>query len=49
MSFELSNISASFQNYINNILQNYLDVFCIIYIDDILIYSNNLDNHWKHV
>ena len=38
MSFRLSNAPASFQNYINKILANKLDIFVIIYLDNILIY-----------
>ena len=38
MSFGLSNAPASFQRYINKILAEKLDVFVIMYIDDILIY-----------
>lgn len=49
MPFGLSNAPASFQNYINNILQDYLDAFCTAYIDNILIYSNTLKEHKKHV
>ena len=33
----------------NNILREYLDLFCIIYIDDILIYSNNKKENRKQV
>ena len=49
MLFELFNVFASFQNYINNILWDYLDVFCTTYIDDILIYSDTLKEHRQHV
>ena len=49
MLFELFNVSASFQNYINDILQDYLDVFCTTYINDILIYSDILKEHRQHV
>jgi hypothetical protein len=33
----------------NEILSDYLDVFCIAYLDDILIYSDNLEQHRQHV
>ena len=33
----------------NNTLRPYLDVFCTAYINDILVYSNNLAKHKKHV
>ena len=49
MSFDLKNVSSIFQHFINNILHEYLNVFCTIYIDDILIYNNNKKNYIKHV
>ena len=49
MLFELFNVSVLFQNYINDILWDYLDVFCTIYINDILIYSDILKEHRQHV
>jgi len=33
----------------NNVLFNYLDVFCTAYLDDILIYSDDLLKHKVHV
>ena len=39
MPFGLCNGPASFQNYINDTLQEYLNNFCTVYLDDILIYS----------
>ena len=41
MPFELSNAPASFQGYINKILAKKLDVFVIVYLDDILIYTED--------
>ena len=41
MSFGLSNASASFQGYINKILAKKLDVFVIVYLDNILIYTKD--------
>ena len=38
-----------FQHYINNKLHDFLDIFVIAYIDDILIYSFTLSEHQKHV
>ena len=49
MLFDLANASSAFQHFINDILHEYLNVFCTTYIDDILIYSNNKKNHIKHV
>ena len=41
MFFGLSNAPASFQGYINKILAEKLDVFVIVYLDDILIYTED--------
>lgn len=43
MHFGFSNISASFQDYIIQIFAEKLNIFDIIYLDDILIYTENLD------
>src|SRR5204862_967304 len=49
MSFELTNISTTFQELINHVLYNYLNEFVIVYLDNILIYFKNKKNHKKHV
>jgi len=49
MPFSLINASATFQSYINAALHKYLDKFCIAYLDDILIYSDTLEEHHQHV
>jgi hypothetical protein len=49
MLFGLTNAHASFQRWMNEILSEYLDVFSIAYLDDILIYSDNLKQHREHV
>ncbi len=41
MPFSLSNTSASFQGYINKILAEKLDIFVVVFLDDILIYTEN--------
>ena len=41
MPFRLSNAPASFQGYINKILAEKLDIFVIVYLDDILIYTED--------
>ena len=38
--FELMNVSTIFQTYINKILRRFVDVICVIYLNDILIYNN---------
>jgi hypothetical protein len=49
MLFELINASTSFQNYINHVFKNYVNVFFIICLNDILICSNNLKEHIEHM
>ena len=41
MSFELANAFAIFQFYVNHVLKSYIDVFYVIYLNDVLIYSEN--------
>src|SRR5213596_2757537 len=38
-----------YQHYMNDILFDYLDDFCTAYLDDILIYSENEEEHTLHV
>jgi len=49
MLFELKNTPATFQRLINNTLREYLNDFAITYLDDILIYSDDLEIHRSHV
>jgi hypothetical protein len=47
--FGLSNAPVIFQARINKILYLYLDVFCTAYINDILVYSDDLTSYKQHV
>ena len=47
--FDLTNISAIFQVYINCALHELVDNFCIIYLDDILIFSRTEAEHFCHL
>ena len=49
MSFELVNASATFQSYINNALREYLNIFVLTYLNDILIYSTIEVEHTTHM
>jgi len=49
MPFGLKNAPATFQRLINDMLREYLDDFVITYLNDILIYSDDLKMHRSHV
>ena len=49
MPFGLTNAPTTMQKIINKTLQSYLDRFAIIYMNDILIYSNTREDHVRHV
>ena len=49
MPFELCNVLGTFQSYINNSLCEYFDVFCIAYLDDVLIYNTDEKKHTEQV
>ena len=48
MPFGLKNAPSEFQNIMNEIF-NPSSHFTIVYIDDVLIYSHTLEEHWKHL
>jgi hypothetical protein len=43
--FGLTNSPATFQRFINSILKKYIDNYTVIFVDDILIYSETLEEH----
>ncbi len=49
LPFGLTNRPATYQRYMNDILFDYLDVFYMAYLDDILIYSEDLLEHEIHI
>ena len=49
LPFGLTKGPASWQWFINNVLWEYLNKFCMAYLDDILIYSSNLKEHKDNV
>lgn len=49
MPFGLTNAPATCQRLINHKLHEYLDVFVVAYLDDILVYSRNHTEHVEHV
>ena len=49
MPFRLNNTLATFQRLINKVLRQYIGKFVQVYLDDIIIYSNNLNEHKRHI
>uniref|UniRef100_A0A8H7K2I8 RNA-directed DNA polymerase n=1 Tax=Bionectria ochroleuca TaxID=29856 RepID=A0A8H7K2I8_BIOOC len=49
MPFGLTNAPVIFQRMINQVLREYLDIFVVVYLDDILIFSDDLETHKEHV
>ena len=49
MSFGLTNAPAAFMSLMNEIFKPYLDLFVIVFIDDILIYSKSKKEHEEHL
>ena len=47
--FGLTNAPATFQAYINKALRGLVDDFCIVYLDDILIFSKTKEEHDQHL
>ena len=49
MPFRLTNGPAAFQQFMNDIFGDLLDQCIVVYLDNILIYSDNPEQHTKHV
>ena len=49
MLFGLTNAPAVFIDLMNRVFHQYLDQFVVVFIDDILVYSANEDDHMQHL
>jgi len=49
MPFGLCNVPAPFQRWINQTLHQFVDIYCIVYLDDVLIYSKTKSEHIRDV
>ena len=49
MSFGLTNAPADFMDLMNRVFKQYLEMFVIVFIDDILVYSHSEHDHADHL
>ncbi|MBW0573880.1 hypothetical protein O181_113595 [Austropuccinia psidii MF-1] len=49
MPFGLTNAPASFQNLVNDIFKDLLNVYAVVYLDDIMVFSKSEEEHVTHV
>ncbi|CAN4106905.1 unnamed protein product [Withania somnifera] len=49
MSFGLTNAPIAFMDLMHRVFKPYLDLFVIVFIDDILVYSRSKSDHERHL
>ena len=49
MSFGLTNAPAAFMDLMNRVFRPYMDLFVVVSIDDIIVYSKSMEEHVYHL
>ena len=49
LCFGLSNAPGTFQNIMNDVLRDVIGKFVLVYLDDIVVFSKNTAEHYKHL
>ena len=49
MPFGVTNAPSQFIHVVNGVLARYLDVFVLVFLDNILVYSRTMEEHAKHL
>ena len=49
MLFELINAFVIFQFYVNHMFKSFMNICCVIYLNDVLVYFEMKKQHWKHM
>ena len=47
--FGITNAPTQFMNLMNDLLQDFLDEFVLVFLDDILVYSRSMEDHVEHL